>query len=126
MKKFEKLKIETNSLSNFYSEFIWLAFDLEYTSKIFIRKFKHKWMPRLQAQLHSQAKLSTWILVLEKYCLSIYEQVQVTNMIRDITKPLWSALILAHFNFSIKSYLLAIIETHVNFSFSHFSSSIAL
>lgn len=31
-----------NLFSNFYSEFIWQVFDLEYTLEIFIREFKNK------------------------------------------------------------------------------------
>ncbi len=37
-----------NLFSDFYSELIWLASDLEYTLEMLIQKFKHKLMPRLQ------------------------------------------------------------------------------
>ncbi len=37
-----------SSFSNFYSEFIRLALDLEYTSEMFIQEFKYKLTPRLQ------------------------------------------------------------------------------
>ncbi len=45
MEKFRKLKIGTSSFTDFYSEFIRLASNLEYTSKMFIREFKHKLTP---------------------------------------------------------------------------------
>ena len=48
MEKFRELKIEASLFSDFYSKFIRLASDLEYTSEMFIQKFKHKLMPRLQ------------------------------------------------------------------------------
>ena len=48
MKKFRELKMGASLFSDFYSEFIQLASDLEYTSEMLIRKFKHKLTPRLQ------------------------------------------------------------------------------
>ena len=48
MEKFRELKIGASSFSDFYSEFIRLASNLEYTSEMLIREFKHKLTPRLQ------------------------------------------------------------------------------
>ena len=90
MEKFRELKIEASLFSNFYSEFIQLASDLEYTSEMFIWEFKQKLTPRLQDHLNSRVELPTLILVLVKHCLSIYKQMQATNRIRDRTKPLQS------------------------------------
>ena len=42
MEKFRDLKMGTSSFNDFYSEFIRLALDLEYTSEMLIREFKHK------------------------------------------------------------------------------------
>ena len=48
IEKFRELKMGASSFSDFYSEFIRLASDLEYTSEMLIREFKHKLMLRLQ------------------------------------------------------------------------------
>ena len=72
--------------SNFYSEFIWLASDLEYTSEMLIWKLKHKLMPRLEDWLNSGIKLPKTISALAKRCLSIYEQMQATDRIRKKAK----------------------------------------
>ena len=48
MEKFRELKMEASSFSDFYSEFIRLASDLEYTLEMLIQEFKHKLTPRLQ------------------------------------------------------------------------------
>lgn len=48
MEKFQELKMGTNSFIDFYSEFIRLVSDLEYTSKIILREFKHKLTSELQ------------------------------------------------------------------------------
>lgn len=42
IEKFQNLKIGFSSFKNFYSEFIYLASDLEYISEIFIKEFKYK------------------------------------------------------------------------------------
>ena len=47
MKKFRKLKIKDSLFSDFYSEFIQLAFDLEYTLEMLIWEFEHKLTSRL-------------------------------------------------------------------------------
>ena len=60
--------------NDFYSEFIQLASDLEYTSKILIWDFKYKLMPWLQDEFNSNIKLPSIISVLAKRCLSIYKQ----------------------------------------------------
>ena len=88
MEKFRELKIEASSFSNFYSKFTRLASNLEYTSEIFFWEFKHKLTLRLQDCLNSRVKLPTSILVLAKRCLSIYEQMQATDRIRNRTKLL--------------------------------------
>ena len=72
--------------SDFYSEFIQLASDLEYTSKMLIRKFKHKLTPQLQDRLNSGIELASTISALAKRCLSIYEQMQATDQIRKKAK----------------------------------------
>ncbi len=77
----------TSSFNNIYSEFIRLALDLKYTSKILIREFKHKLTFRFQDQLNSRVKLPTSISALAKQCLSIYEQMQATDRIKDRIKP---------------------------------------
>ena len=48
IEKFRELKMGVSSFSDFYSEFIRLASDLEYTSEMLIQEFKHKLTPRLQ------------------------------------------------------------------------------
>ena len=86
MEKFRELKMGASSFSDFYSEFIQLASDLEYTSEMLIWEFKHKLMPRLQDQLNSGIKLPKTISALAKRCLSIYKQMQVTDRIREKAK----------------------------------------
>ena len=75
-----------NSFSDFYSKFIQLASDLEYTSEMLIQEFKHKIMPRLQDRLNSEIELPKTISALAKRCLSIYEQMQATDRIREKAK----------------------------------------
>ncbi len=48
MEKFRELKMGTSLFNDFYSEFIQLAFNLEYISEMLIKKFKHKLMLQLQ------------------------------------------------------------------------------
>ena len=48
MEKFRELKMGASLFSDFYSKFIRLASDLEYTSEMLIQEFKHKLTPRLQ------------------------------------------------------------------------------
>ena len=79
MEKFWELKMGASLFSNFYSEFIWLTSDFEYTLEMLIWEFKHKLMPRLQDQLNSEIELWKTISTLAKRCLSIYEQMQATN-----------------------------------------------
>ena len=88
MEKFRELKMGASSFSDFYSEFIRLASDLEYTSEMLIWEFKHKLTPRLQNRLNSGVEFPTSISALAKRCLSIYKQMQATDRIRDKTKPL--------------------------------------
>ena len=45
LKKFRNLKIDISSFNDFYFEFIRLASDLKYMSKILIWKFKYKLIP---------------------------------------------------------------------------------
>lgn len=47
-KNIQELKMRTGTFSNFYSGFIWLASNLEYTLKMLIKKFKYKLTPSLQ------------------------------------------------------------------------------
>ncbi len=75
-----------SSFSDFYSEFIRLASDLEYTLEMLIREFKHKLKPRLQDGLNSGIELPKMISALAKRCLSIYEQMQATNRIKEKAK----------------------------------------
>ena len=86
MEKFRDLKMGARSFNNFYSEFIRLASELEYTSEMLIREFKHKLTPRLQDRLNSGVELPSSISALAKRCLSIYEQMQATDRIKDKTK----------------------------------------
>ena len=88
MKKLQELKMEASSFSDFYSKFIQLASNLEYTLEMLIWEFKHKLTPRLQDRLNSRVELPTSISALAKRCLSIYEQMQAIDRIRDKTKPL--------------------------------------
>ena len=48
MEKFRELKMGASLFDDFYSEFIRLASDLEYTLEMLIRQFKHKLTSRLQ------------------------------------------------------------------------------
>ena len=48
MEKFQDLKMGTSTFNDFYSKFIRLASDLEYTSEMLIQEFKHKLIPCLQ------------------------------------------------------------------------------
>ncbi len=86
MEKFRDLKMGTTLFNDFYSEFIRLASDLEYTFEMLIREFKHKLRPRLQDRLNSEVKLPTSISALVKQCLSIYEQMQATNRFKNRIK----------------------------------------
>ena len=122
--KFQKLKMEASLFSDFYSEFIQLASDFEYTSEIFIWEFKHKLTPRLQDCLNSGVELSTLISILAKRCLFIYEQIQATDRIRDRTKPLQSTQTSASTYSSTKIYQVLVNNSCANSSFSCLSSSI--
>ena len=51
-----------------------------------IREFKHKLTPRLQDRLNSGIELPKTISALAKRCLSIYEQMQATDRIREKAK----------------------------------------
>lgn len=88
----------TSSFSNLYFEFIQLAFDLEYTSKMLIRKFKYK------LTLNSEVKFPILISALFKWCLSIYKQIQATDKIQDKTKPLRLSSTLASIYSIVKIY----------------------
>ena len=68
LEKFSKLKIGASSFTNFYSTFIWLAFDLEYTSEMFISEFKYMLITWLEDWLNYRLELSTSILALAKQC----------------------------------------------------------
>lgn len=114
----------TNLFKDFYSEFICLALDLEYTSKMFIRKFKHKLISHLQDRLNSGVKLSTFILALAKCCLSIYKQMQATDTIRKRTKLLQSTSTPALIYLNIKTDQVSVSNSCTNTSFSRLSSSV--
>ncbi len=86
MEKFRDLKMGASSFSDFYSKFIRLASNLEYTSEMLIQEFKHKLMPRLQDWLNSRIELPKTIFALAKHCLSIYEQIQATDLIKEKAK----------------------------------------
>ena len=86
MEKFRELKMGASLFSDFYSKFIRLASDLEYTSEMLIQEFKHKLTPRLQDRLNSGIELPKTISALAKRCLSIYEQMQATDWIREKAK----------------------------------------
>ena len=86
IKKFPKLKMGASLFSDFYSEFIWLASDLEYILKMLIQKFKYKLTLRLHDRFNSGIKFSKMISILVKQCLSIYKQMQATNWIREKDK----------------------------------------
>ena len=51
-----------------------------------IREFKHKLTPRLQDRLNYEIELSKTISAFVKRCLSIYEQMQVTDQIKEKAK----------------------------------------
>ena len=116
--------MEASSFSDFYSKFIQLASDLEYTSEMLIQEFKHKLTPRLQDRLNSGVELPTSISALAKRCLSIYEQMQATDRIRDRTKPLRSTQTSAPTYSSTKTYQVPVTNSRANPSFSRLSSSI--
>ena len=124
MEKFRELKMEASSFSDFYSEFIRLASDLEYTSEMLIREFKHKLTPRLQDRLNSGVELPTLISALAKRCLSIYKPMQATDRIRDRTKHLRSTQTSAPTYSSTKTYQVPVTNSRANTSFFRFSSSI--
>lgn len=67
------MKIDAYLFNNFYSEFIYLALDLEYTSKILIWKFKYKLTPCFQDQLNFGVELFFLILALAKPSTSRYK-----------------------------------------------------
>ena len=114
-----------HSFNDFYSEFIRLASELEYTSEMLIREFKHKLTPRLQDRLNSGVELPSSISALAKRCLSIYEQMQATDRIRDRTKLLQSTQSSVSTNSSAGSYQLPAINTCANTPLSRLSSSIS-
>ena len=78
--------MRTSLFNDFYSEFIQLASELKYISKMPIQKFNYKLTPRLQDQFNSGIELPSTIFALAKCCLSIYKQMQVTNRIREKAK----------------------------------------
>ena len=80
--------MEASTFNDFYSKFIWLAFNLEYTLEMFIWEFKHKLTPRLQNCLNSKIEFPILILALTKRYLSIYKQMQATDKINNKSKPL--------------------------------------
>ncbi len=86
MKKFRELKMGTNLFSDFYSKFIQLVSDLKYILEMFIQKFKHKLILQLQDRLNFGIEFTSTISTLAKRCLSIYEQMQVINWIKEKVK----------------------------------------
>ena len=124
MEKFRELKMEASSFSDFYSEFIRLASNLEYTSEMLIREFKHKLTPRLQDRLNSRVELPTSISALAKRCLSIYKQIQATDRIRDKIKLLQSTQTSAPIYSSTKTYQVPVTNNCTNTSVSRLSSFI--
>ncbi len=48
IKKFWELKIEVSLFNVYYSKFIWMVFDLENNSKMFIEELQHKLMTYIQ------------------------------------------------------------------------------
>ncbi len=126
MENFRDLKMGTSSFNDFYSEFIRLASDLEYTSEMLIREFKHKLTPRLQDRLNSGVKLPNSISALAKQYLSIYEQMQATDRIRDRIKPQATRATPASASMRqvTHPYQRPVTNTRANTSFSHLSSSI--
>ena len=113
------------SFNNFYSKFICLALEVEYISKMLIRKFNHKLTPRFQDRLNSNVKLTLSISALAKRCLSIYKQIQATDKIRNRIKPLQSTQSLVSTNSRVGSHQVSAINTCANTFFSRFSSSIS-
>ncbi len=89
--------------SDFYSKFIRLASDLEYTSEMLIQEFKYKLMPCLHDRLNSEIKLPKMISILAKRCLSIYKQIKVTNRIREKAKS--STTVQTTANVSLKAVI---------------------
>ena len=79
MEKFRGLKIRASLINDFYSKFIQLAFNFEYTLEMLIWKNKHKLTQQLQDRLNSGIELLSIISALAKRCLSIYKQMQATN-----------------------------------------------
>ena len=124
IEKFRDLKMGASSFNDFYSEFIRLASDLEYTLEMLIREFKHKLTPRLQDRLNSGVELSTSISTLAKRCLSIYEQMQATDRIRDRTKSQTTRTTSASASIRpvVPPYQRSVTNTHANIPFSRLSS----
>ena len=91
---------------------------------MFIWEFKHKLTPRPQNCLNSEVEFPTSIPALVKHCLSIHEQMQATDRIRDRTKPLQSTQISAFTCLSTKIYQVFVTNSHPNISFSCLFSSI--
>lgn len=69
----------TSSFNDVYFEFVYLAFDQKYMSKMLIWEFKYKLMPHLLDWLNSKIELLTSISALAKHGLFIYKQISITN-----------------------------------------------
>lgn len=121
---FREFKMDTNSFENFYSKFICLTSDLEYTSEILIRELQHKLTPRLQDQLNSRVKFLISILAFAKRCLSSYKQMQATDRIRDRIKLLRLTSTLAPTYSNTKTHQIFVTNSRANTLFLHLSSSI--
>lgn len=79
--------MSSSLLNDFYTKFIYLASDLEYTLEMFIQKFKHKLISYLQDWPNSEVKLFDLILALAKHCLFIYKHMQAIDRDQNRTKP---------------------------------------
>ena len=73
MEMFQWLKIGISLYNDLFSEFIYLASDLEYISEMLIWDFKQKLILCLYDYVNSGVKLSNSILILAKRCFLIYE-----------------------------------------------------
>ena len=86
MEKFRELKMGSGSFNAFYSEFIKLAAELEFTKEMLLREFMHKLSPCMQDRMNSGLEYPDNIKDLAARCRKIYDQILATDWVRSNIK----------------------------------------
>ena len=81
MEKFRELKMGSRFFNAFYSEFIKLAAELEFTKEMLLQEFMHKLSPCMQDRINSGLKYPDNIKNLAAHCRKIYDQILATDWV---------------------------------------------